>query len=80
MKIFLIWLLISYILQIVTIFTVVYFSPGKPATIRKFIEELKDLHWILWTPVIGLVSIVLCATYMGCSYLWHKFLDLKIRR
>ena len=80
MKTILIWLLILYVIQIITLIILGYFNPNKPSTVSELIDELKSIHWSAWIPLFGLVIVILALIFTGFDYLWEKFLDLKIRR
>ena len=80
MKTALIWLLTLCIIQVITILLLAYFNPNKPSTMSELFDELKSVHWVVWIPCIGLVAILLALIFAGCEYLWHKFVNLRIRR
>ena len=79
MKVFLICLSVSYLIQILIIVLSVYFINKKVKTIEDLVESFRKLHYIIWIPVIGLlinVLIILCYT---CNKMWHKIKRIRIR-
>lgn len=54
MKTFLIWLAITYLIQLLLIVFMVYMFNRKVKTVGQLVYALSEVPWILWIPGLGL--------------------------
>ena len=80
MKIIIIALLVSYVLQVlINICIAVHNTKYSGATIGDVIEEMKLFNWIAWIPVFGFIIQIIFLIYILISNLWKRFKKLRIR-
>jgi glucan phosphoethanolaminetransferase (alkaline phosphatase superfamily) len=79
MKVFLIWLGVSYLIQVLMIVLSVYFMNKKVKTIEDLVESFSKSHYIIWIPVIGLLITILIIICYTCNEIWYKIKRIRIR-
>ena len=80
MKTFLIYLVISYIVQVVLILISVYFDPYPIKTLGDLIKNALKLNAIMWIPVVGLIISVFYVVLITCEPIWDKISRIKLRK
>ena len=79
MKTFLIWLGVSYLIQVLIIVLSVYFMNKHVKTIEDLVESFRKSHYIIWIPVIGLLVTVLIILCYTCNDVWDRIKRIRIR-
>lgn len=80
MKVILIWIGISYLIQLLLIVFTIYAFNRKIRTIGDLVGALSNVTWILWIPVVGLFLGILSAIFNIFDTLWSKILRIRIRK
>lgn len=80
MKTFLIWVGISYFIQLMLIVFIVYKFDHKIKTIGQLVEALSKIPWVLWIPVWGSFLGILLGIFSLFMYIWPKLSEIRIRK
>lgn len=80
MKTVLIYLVVSYILQIVIILVSTYFDQHQIKTLGDLIKSAFNFNAIVWIPVIGLIISVLYVILITLEPVWDKISRIKLRK
>ena len=80
MKTILIYLVVSYVIQIILILVSVFFDKRQIKTVGKLIKSALELEAIMWVPVVGFVINVLYVIIVTCDPIWNKISQIKLRR
>lgn len=80
MKTILIWIGVSYLVQLLLIVFTIYAFNRKIRTIGDLVGALPNVPWILWIPVVGLFLGILSAIFNIFDTLWPKILRIRIRK
>lgn len=80
MKTILIYLVVSYVIQIILILVSVFFDKRQIKTVGELIDGALELEAIVWIPVIGFVLNVLYVILVTCEPIWDRISQIKLRR
>lgn len=80
MKTFLIWLVISYVIQLLLIVFMVYLFNRKVKTVGQLAETLSEIPWGLWIPVLGLILAIISGIFNFFAEIWPKLSRIRIRK
>lgn len=80
MKTLLIYLAVSYVIQIVLILVSVFFEKRQIKTLGELIKSAFELEAIVWIPVIGFVLNVLYVILVTCEPIWNRLSQIRLRR
>ena len=80
MKTLLIYLAVSYVIQIVLILVSVFFDNYRIKTIGELIKSAFKLEAVMWIPVIGFVLNVLYVILVTCEPVWDRLSQIRLRR
>lgn len=80
MKTILIWIGISYLVQLLLVVFVVYFFNRKVKTVGDLVYVLSEVPWILWIPVLGLILGIIALILNLFDEIWPKLSRIRIRK
>ena len=76
----LIWLAISYLIQLLLIVVMVYAFNRKIKTVGQLTWSLSKLPWVLWIPVLGLFLGILSGIFNLFEDIWPRLSRIRIRK
>jgi ABC-type sulfate transport system permease component len=76
----LIWLGVSYLIQLLLVVFMVYAFNRKVKTVGQLASALSEIPWVLWIPVLGLFLALLSGLFNLIAEIWPRLSRIRIRK